>query len=94
MRGDEPRSRFGDLVVVRLSSGCSAMTADNYLAWALWGRPSEENPVLASAMAAAGVDGRSRAARSLAIAAGCILTCVLVPIVWRAHRGIFSRGGS
>jgi hypothetical protein len=72
-RWDEPRSRFGDLVVVGFLLVQCLDGVFTYLGVAIWGPAIEANPVLSSAMAAAGVTIALGAAKGMAIGFGCLL---------------------
>jgi hypothetical protein len=72
-RWDEPRSRFGDLVLIGFVLMQCLDAAFTYRGVQIWGLQIEANPILSSAMATAGVAGGLGAAKALAIGFGCLL---------------------
>jgi hypothetical protein len=72
-RWDEPRSRFGDLVVVGFVLMQCLDAVFTYLGVGIWGQSIEANPLISSAMAAAGVVIGLGAAKGVAIGFGCLL---------------------
>ena len=72
-RWDEPRSRFGDLMVIGFLLTQYLDGVFTYVGIAIWGPGIEANPLLSSAMAAAGVATTLGAAKGLAIVFGCLL---------------------
>ena len=72
-RWDEPRSRFGDLVIIAFVLMQCLDAVFTYLGVGIWGPQIEANPIISSAMATAGVAGGIGAAKGMAIAFGCVL---------------------
>jgi hypothetical protein len=72
-RWDQPRSRFGDLVVVGFLVMQCLDGVFTYLGVTIWGPAIEANPLLSSAMSATGVLVALGAAKGLAIGFGCLL---------------------
>ena len=70
---ETPRSRFGDLVVVSFLLMQCLDAVFTYLGVAIWGPAIEANPILSSAMAAAGVAAGLGAAKAVAIGFGILL---------------------
>ena len=69
----QPKSRFGDLVVVGFLLMHCLDGVFTYLGIAIWGQTIEANPLISAAMAAAGVVGGLGAAKGMAIAFGMLL---------------------
>ena len=78
-RWEEPKSRFGDLVVVGFLLMQCLDAVFTYLGIGIWGPAIEANPVISSAMAAVGVVAGLGAAKGLAIGFGILLH------LWRVH---------
>ena len=74
-RWAEPRSRFGDLVVVGFLLMQALDAVFTYLGVAIWGPTVEANPLISSAMAGAGVVAGIGAAKAVAIGFGILLHC-------------------
>jgi uncharacterized protein DUF5658 len=72
-RWDEPKSRFGDLVVVGFLLMQCLDAVFTYLGVAIWGPAIEANPILSSAMAAGGVVVALGTAKGVAIGFGFLL---------------------
>jgi hypothetical protein len=70
---EQPRSRFGDFVVVGFLLMQCLDAVFTYLGVAKWGPAIEANPILSSAMSAAGVVGALSVAKGIAIAFGMLL---------------------
>lgn len=70
---EEPRSRFGDLVVVGFLLAQCLDAVFTYLGVGIWGPAIEANPLISSAMAAAGVAVGLGAAKTVAIGFGMLL---------------------
>ncbi len=70
---EQPRSRFGDLVVVGFLLTQCLDAVFTYLGVGIWGQTIEANPLISSAMAAAGVVGALGAAKGVAIGFGMLL---------------------
>ena len=68
-----PRSRFGDSVVVCFVLMQCLDAVFTYLGVAIWGLSIEANPLISSAMAAAGIVAGLGAAKAVAIGFGCVL---------------------
>jgi hypothetical protein len=68
-----PRSRFGDLVIVGFLLMQWLDAVFTYLGVVLWGPSIEANPLISSAMAAAGVVAGLGAAKGVAIGLGMML---------------------
>ena len=66
----QPRSRFGDLVVVGFLLMQCLDAVFTYLGVATWGQAIEANPLISSAMSAAGVVGALSVAKGIAIGFG------------------------
>jgi hypothetical protein len=72
-RWDEPRSRFGDLVIIAFVLMQCLDAVFTYVGVGIWGPQIEANPIISSAMATAGVAGGIGAAKAMAIGFGCVL---------------------
>jgi hypothetical protein len=72
-RWDEPRSRFGDLMVVTFLAMQCLDGVFTYLGVAIWGPAIEANPLISSAMAVVGVVCSVAGAKAVAIAFGMVL---------------------
>jgi hypothetical protein len=72
-RWDEPKSRFGDFVVVGFVLMQCLDAVFTYLGVTIWGPAIEANPLISSAMGAAGVVAGLGAAKAVAIGFGCLL---------------------
>ena len=72
-RWEEPKSRFGDLVVVGFLLMQCLDAVFTYLGVRIWGTSIEANPLIGSAMAAAGVVTGLGAAKAVAISFGILL---------------------
>jgi uncharacterized protein DUF5658 len=72
-RWDEPRSRFGDLVVVSFFVMQCLDGVFTYLGVSIWGPAIEANPLIASAMAAVGALAGIGGAKLVAISFGIVL---------------------
>ena len=72
-RWEEPKSRFGDLVVVGFLLMQCLDAVFTYLGIGIWGPAIEANPVISSAMAAVGVVAGLGAAKGVAIGFGMLL---------------------
>ena len=70
---EEPRSRFGDLVVIGFVLMQCLDAVFTYLGVTIWGPAIEANPLISSAMAAGGVIGALGAAKGMAIGFGMLL---------------------
>jgi hypothetical protein len=70
---EQPRSRFGDIVVVGFLVTQCLDAVFTYLGVAMWGPAIEANPIISSAMAAAGVVGALSIAKGVAIGFGMLL---------------------
>jgi len=70
---EQPRSRFGDLVVVGFLLMQCLDAVFTYLGVAQWGPAIEANPIISSAMAAGGVVGALGVAKGIAIGFGMLL---------------------
>jgi hypothetical protein len=70
---EQPKSRFGDLVVVGFLLMQCLDAVFTYLGVAIWGQAIEANPIVSSAMHAAGVVGGLGAAKGVAIGFGMLL---------------------
>jgi hypothetical protein len=70
---DEPRSRFGDLVVVGFMLMQCLDAVFTYLGISIWGPGIEANPLISSAMAAGGVLAGLGGAKLVAIGFGMLL---------------------
>jgi hypothetical protein len=70
---EQPKSRFGDLVVVGFLLMQCLDAVFTYLGVALWGPSIEANPLISSAMSAAGVVGALGVAKGVAIGFGILL---------------------
>jgi hypothetical protein len=70
---DEPKSRFGDLMVVGFLIMQCLDAVFTYHGIAIWGPSIEANPLLSSAMAAAGVLVGLGGAKAVAIGFGMVL---------------------
>jgi len=69
----QPKSRFGDLMVVAFLLMQCLDGIFTYLGVAIWGQAIEANPLVSSAMATAGVIGGLGAAKGVAIGFGMLL---------------------
>ena len=69
----EPRSRFGDLMVVGFMLMQCLDAMFTYVGVRIWGIAIEANPLISSAMAAAGVLAGLGAAKGIAIGFGMVL---------------------
>jgi hypothetical protein len=69
----QPKSRFGDLVVVAFLLTQCLDGIFTYLGVAIWGQAIEANPLVSSAMATAGVLGGLGAAKAVSIGFGMLL---------------------
>jgi hypothetical protein len=69
----EPRSRFGDLMVVGFLLMQCLDAVFTYLGVRIWGIAIEANPLISSAMAAGGVVAGLGAAKGIAIGFGMLL---------------------
>ena len=69
----EPRSRFGDVVVVAFLLMQCLDAVFTYLGIGIWGPDIEANPLISSAMSAIGVVGALGAAKGVAIGFGMLL---------------------
>jgi hypothetical protein len=78
-RWDEPRSLFGDLVVVGFVVMQVLDGVFTYLGVSIWGIGIEANPLLSSAMAVAGLAGGLAGAKLVAVGFGALLH------VYRVH---------
>ena len=72
-RWDEPRSMFGDLVVVIFLVMQCLDGVFTYLGVSLWGPAIEANPLIASAITAVGVIAGIGGAKLIAVAFGIVL---------------------
>jgi hypothetical protein len=72
-RWEEPRSLFGDLIVVTFLLTQCLDGVFTYLGVAMWGPGIEANPLISSAMGAVGVAYGVVCAKAVAIAFGMIL---------------------
>ncbi len=72
-RWDEPRSLFGDLVVLTFFVVQGLDGIFTYLGVAIWGPGIEANPLISSAMAAVGVVYGVACAKLIAIGFGMVL---------------------
>ena len=72
-RWDEPRSRFGDLMVVGFVVMQCLDGMFTYLGVGIWGPTIEANPLISSAMGAVGVVGGVAGAKAVAIGFGMVL---------------------
>jgi len=72
-RWDEPRSLFGDLAVLGFVLMQCLDGVFTYLGVRIWGASIEANPLISSAMAAAGLAGGLAGAKLLAIGFGMLL---------------------
>lgn len=72
-RWEEPKSLFGDLVVVSFLLVQCLDGVFTYLGVAIWGPTIEANPLIGSAMAVAGVGAGLGAAKLVAIGFGILL---------------------
>lgn len=70
---EQPKSRFGDLVVVGFLLMQCLDAVFTYLGVAKWGPSVEANPLISSAMSAAGVVGALGLAKGVAIGFGILL---------------------
>jgi hypothetical protein len=70
---EQPKSRFGDLVVVGFLVMQCLDAVFTYLGVAKWGQAIEANPLISSAMSAAGVVGALGIAKGVAIGFGMLL---------------------
>jgi hypothetical protein len=72
-RWHEPRSRFGDLVVIGFVLMQCLDGVFTYLGVRIWGPGIEANPLISSAMSTAGVAAGVGSAKALAIGFGILL---------------------
>ena len=72
-RWDEPRSLFGDLMVLTFLIAQCLDGTFTYLGVATWGPGIEANPLVSSAMGVAGVAGGVLSAKAIAIGFGIVL---------------------
>jgi hypothetical protein len=72
-RWEEPKSRFGDVMVVGFVLMQCLDGVFTYLGVAIWGPAIEANPLISSAMAAGGVVAGVGGAKVVAIALGILL---------------------
>jgi hypothetical protein len=72
-RWNEPRSRFGDLVVVTFMVMQCLDGVFTYMGIRIWGPTIEANPLVSSAMNAAGVAAGLGGAKMMAIGFGIVL---------------------
>ena len=72
-RWNEPRSRFGDLMVVTFMVMQCLDGVFTYLGVGIWGPSIEANPIVASAMAAGGIPVGLFGAKLVAIGFGMLL---------------------
>jgi hypothetical protein len=72
-RWDEPRSRFGDLMVLGFVIVQCLDGVFTYLGVSIWGPTIEANPLIASAIAAVGVFAGICGVKLLAISFGIVL---------------------
>jgi hypothetical protein len=72
-RWDEPRSRFGDVVVLSFFAVQCLDGIFTYLGVAMWGPGIEANPLISSAMGAVGVVSGLACAKAIAIGFGMVL---------------------
>ncbi len=72
-RWEEPRSRFGDLVVVGFLLMQCLDAVFTYVGIGIWGPDIEANPLISSAMATAGVLAGLGVAKAVAIGFGFLL---------------------
>jgi hypothetical protein len=72
-RWNEPRSRFGDLMVVGFVLMQCLDGVFTYLGVGIWGPTIEANPLVSSAMSVAGVVGGLGGAKMMAIGFGMLL---------------------
>ena len=72
-RWEEPKSRFGDLVVVGFVLMQCLDGVFTYLGIRIWGLTIEANPLISSAMAVAGVLAGLGGAKMVAIGLGVLL---------------------
>jgi Domain of unknown function (DUF5658) len=70
---EQPRSRFGDLVVIGFLLMQCLDAVFTYLGVGRWGQAIEANPLISSAMASAGVVGALSVAKGVAIGFGMLL---------------------
>jgi hypothetical protein len=72
-RWEQPRSLFGDLMVVSFLLMQCLDGVFTYLGVAIWGPTIEANPLISSAMAAGGVAAGLGGAKAVAISLGILL---------------------
>ena len=72
-RWDEPRSRFGDIMVVAFLAMQCLDGVFTYLGVGIWGSSIEANPIVASAMSAGGLTVGLCFAKFVAIGFGMLL---------------------
>ena len=88
---EEPRSRFGDLVVIGFVLMQCLDAVFTYLGVTIWGPAIEANPLISSAMAAGGVIGAWPSASACScISVACIALWPFSPpstLPWRSSPG-------
>jgi hypothetical protein len=72
---EQPKSRFGDLVVIGFLLMQCLDAVFTYLGVALWGPSIEANPLISSAMSAAGSSGLSGWQKASRLASASCSTC-------------------
>jgi len=72
-RWDEPRSLFGDLVVLTFLVTQCLDGVFTYLGVAIWGPGIEANPLISTAMGTVGVVGGVACAKAIAVGFGMLL---------------------
>lgn len=72
-RWDEPRSRFGDWMVLTFLAVQCLDGIFTYLGVAIWGPGIEANPLISSAMGVVGVGSGLACAKAIAIGFGIVL---------------------
>ena len=70
---EQPKSRFGDLMVVGFVLMQCLDAVFTYVGVSIWGPAIEANPLISSAIASAGVVGALGAAKGVAIGFGMLL---------------------
>jgi len=70
---EQPKSRFGDLMVVGFVLMQCLDAVFTYVGVSIWGPAIEANPIISSAIGAAGVVGALGAAKGVAIGFGMLL---------------------
>ena len=88
-RWDEPRSRWGDAVVITFVLTQCLDGVFTYLGVAIWGPGIEANPLISSAMSAVGVVYGLAGAKAVAITFGIVLHLRRVHNLVAALTGIY-----